>query len=124
MNFENVCLRFLLVLGLVMGESSFGAKKSKESKPEPDADVFTIAVPQSQLKLEPMEIKPPKPIAVELSVSPYAPDHFARTDFRGHSSEFVRTPTPLLSLNQITEWSHLENGLVNCITDWALLHPA
>lgn len=107
----------LLLTVLLCGSLAFAkAKKDPRSSETIEAErerEFTIPVPQSEIKLEPLRYVPPRPVEMAFGVSTWAPQNLTRSSYTGAVSRFERNRLPALELDRIGEiWAFDQEGIV------------
>ncbi len=107
-------LRLICVLAIFAATAANAAtsKKSHESQASEKEQAFSVAVPKSQMDLEPLRYVPPRPVDVEMGISSWEPENFARGSYSGRVSKFERSGVPSLSLNRLGEIYAWSSGLI------------
>ena len=106
-------LKALVLLG-VFCAAQVWAKPAKDDDSNLQGEgnrTVTVAVPQSEIALEPIRFKPPRPVEFEFGVSSYEPTSFARATYAGGSSTFGRGEVPQVTINRLGELLKWSNGL-------------
>jgi hypothetical protein len=106
-------LRCLIVLALILsGGLAFAAddKPSSETQQSETERQFSIPVPMSEIKLEPLRFVPPNPTEMAFGASTWTPRNFARGSYTGAVSRFDRGDVPSVSITRIQQVLIEPNG--------------
>jgi hypothetical protein len=109
--------RIFLILSLVLSANFAFAKPEKKSKPSSEMLAterereFSIPVPQSEIKMEPLRYKAPRPVELSVGASSFAPENFVRGTYTGRAVAFEKGDLPSVSINRMGEIANLAGGM-------------
>lgn len=103
-----------MVVTLISSPSWAATKKKKKEKESPTQAVeqtMTVPVPKSEINVEAIRFKPPRPSELEFRVSSFVPESFERGSYTGRRSAFVKGDFPNVGVTQYNEVVSWDNGL-------------